>query len=167
MSLGKIKRPTIVCICGSTRFIDTWNYHRKRLTEAGEIVLAIEVVTTQAPTEDPQLVDPELKLRLDELHKRKIDLADYVFVLNVGGYIGESTRSEIEYARAHRKPVKYLQPLSRDSESVRVLQEMLAQGRSSDPTWPIANNVYAGELVMALEYALEVIARSQEGARHG
>ena len=51
----------------------------------------------------------EQKLALDELHKRKIDLADEVFVLNVGGYIGSSTRSEIEYAEAHGKPVTYLE----------------------------------------------------------
>lgn len=49
------------------------------------------------------------KVALDELHKRKIDLADEVFVLNVGGYIGESTQSEINYALAHNKPVGYLE----------------------------------------------------------
>jgi cell division protein FtsB len=52
---------------------------------------------------------PEQKIALDELHKRKIDLADEVLVLNVGGYIGESTRSEIEYARKLGKPVRYLE----------------------------------------------------------
>ena len=46
---------------------------------------------------------------LDELHKRKIDLADEILVLNVGGYIGESTRSEIEYAKAHNKTIRYLE----------------------------------------------------------
>ncbi len=46
--------------------------------------------------------------RLDELHLRKIDLADEVFILNVGGYIGESTRKEIEYAQRQGKPIKYL-----------------------------------------------------------
>jgi nucleoside 2-deoxyribosyltransferase len=71
-------------------------------------VLSIEVVTTQAREHDPQHADPALKARLDELHKRKIDLADYVLVLNVGGYIGRSTRSEIAYAAAHGKPVIYL-----------------------------------------------------------
>lgn len=104
------ERPPIVCLCGSTRFIDAWNTWRKTFTEAGFIVLAIEVVTTQARSVDPQHVDPDLKHRLDELHKRKIDLADEVFVLNVGGYIGESTRSEINYAHTHAKPVRYLEP---------------------------------------------------------
>ena len=50
-----------------------------------------------------------VKLMLDELHKRKIDLADDVLILNVGGYIGESTRSELNYARAHGKPVRFLE----------------------------------------------------------
>jgi hypothetical protein len=102
-------RPRIVCLCGSTRFVDEFNRQRKALTEAGEIVLSIEVVTTQARKDDPQHADLALKARLDELHKRKIDLADYVLVLNVDGYIGESTRGEIEYANEHGKPVRFLE----------------------------------------------------------
>lgn len=100
--------PPVVCLCGSTRFVDEFNRQRRELTERGEIVLSIEIVTTQAREHDPQHADPALKARLDELHKRKIDLADYVLVLNVGGYIGESTRSEIAYAAACGKPVRYL-----------------------------------------------------------
>jgi hypothetical protein len=102
-------RPRIVCLCGSTRFVDEFNRQRKILTEAGEIVLSIEVVTTQARESDPQHCDPDLKARLDDLHKRKIDLADYVMVLNVGGYIGDSTRSEIAYARDHGKDITFLE----------------------------------------------------------
>jgi hypothetical protein len=101
--------PRIVCLCGSTRFVQEFNRQRKVLTEAGEIVLSIEIVTTQAREHDPQHADPGLKTRLDELHKRKIDLADYILVLNVGGYVGESTRSEIEYATAHGKDVQWLE----------------------------------------------------------
>jgi hypothetical protein len=101
--------PPVVCLCGSTRFVDEFNRQRKELTERGEIVLSIEVVTTQARDRDPQHADPALKARLDELHKRKIDLADYVLIINPGGYIGESTRSEIAYATAHSKPVRYLE----------------------------------------------------------
>jgi hypothetical protein len=104
------ERPRIVCLCGSTRFVDEFNHQRKILTEAGEIVLSIEVVTTQAREDDPQHANPELKARLDELHKRKIDLADYVLVLNVGGYVGESTRGEIDYAHGVGKPVTWLEP---------------------------------------------------------
>jgi cell division protein FtsB len=55
-------------------------------------------------------ITPEDKQRLDELHKRKIDLADEVLILNVGGYIGESTKSELEYARANGKTIRFLEP---------------------------------------------------------
>ena len=46
---------------------------------------------------------------LDDMHKRKIDMADEIYVINVGGYVGESTRSEIEYAKANGKTVGYLE----------------------------------------------------------
>ena len=49
------------------------------------------------------------KEMLDDMHKRKIDLADGIYVINVGGYIGDSTRSEIAYAKAHGKKVEYLE----------------------------------------------------------
>ena len=48
---------------------------------------------------------------LDDMHKRKIDMADAIYVINVGGYIGESTRSEIEYAQRNGKIVYYLEPV--------------------------------------------------------
>ena len=123
----RASRPTIVCLCGSTRFMDEWNHQRRRLTEAGEIVLAIEIVTTQSRDED-QHVDPALKARLDELHKRKIDLADYVLVLNVGGYIGESTKSEIAYAESIGRPVQYLFEGTGESMPVEPSAELVEQG---------------------------------------
>ena len=49
---------------------------------------------------------------LDNMHKRKIDMADSIYVINVGGYIGESTRSEIDYATRHGKEILYLEPQS-------------------------------------------------------
>lgn len=103
--------PPIVCLCGSTRFVDEFNRRRKELTERGEIVLSIEVVTTQAREHDPQHADPALKARLDELHKRKIDLADYVLVVSdESGYFGESTTGEIWYAIDCGKPVRFACP---------------------------------------------------------
>jgi len=107
-----MEMPTIVCLCGSTRFGEAFNEANLRLTLAGEIVLTVGCDTKS----DNELFTPErlawLKPMLDELHKRKIDLADYIFVLNVGGYIGESTRSEINYAKAHGKRVEYLEEIS-------------------------------------------------------
>ena len=104
--------PPIVVLCGSTRFVEDFNLWRKRLTHEGQIVLSIEIVTTQQYEEDPQHVDRPNKEMLDELHKRKIDLADYVMVLNVGGYIGPSTQSEIVYALARNKKILYLEEAS-------------------------------------------------------
>jgi hypothetical protein len=102
-------RPVIVCLCGSTRFKEAWYEQTKRLTYEGKIVLGVgDLNPNKLDTNDP--IDPTLKARLDELHKRKVDLADEVFVLNVGGYVGESTRSEVLYARRGGKAVRWLEP---------------------------------------------------------
>ena len=100
------ERPEIVCLCGSTRFFKTFDEQNFRLTLDGKIVLSIGCNTK---SDEGLMLTAVDKARLDELHKRKIDLADSILVLNVGGYIGDSTRSEIEYARAHGKPVEFLE----------------------------------------------------------
>jgi hypothetical protein len=109
--------PPIVCLCGSTRFHDQFRRANLRLTLAGQIVLSIGC-DTKSDADLAAAADlggglAGVKARLDELHRRKIDLADYVLVLNIGGYIGDSTRAEIRYARAAGKPVTYLQPRGR------------------------------------------------------
>lgn len=95
-------RPEIVCICGSTRFVDEMREANRELTFAGVIVLA--------PGEAGGPVTDEQKTVLDDLHLRKIDLADRVLVVNPGGYVGESTSREIAYARATGKPVSFTDP---------------------------------------------------------
>ena len=112
LDVEAVASPEVVCLCGSTRFMDAYNDARKRLTYEDKIVLSVEIVTTQSRDEDPQHVDPQRKVMLDELHLRKIDLADRVLVLNVGGYIGESTRNEINYAENVGKPIDYLEALT-------------------------------------------------------
>ena len=111
--MARIKKPdgfpVVVCLCGSTRFVDEFNRQREKLTLEGKIVLSIEIVTTQSREDDPQHVDPDLKAMLDELHLRKIDLADEVLILNVGNYIGESTGREMRYAYETGKAVKFLE----------------------------------------------------------
>lgn len=102
-------KPPIVCLCGSTRFIDTFNKWRKELTLEGKIVVSIELVLPQNEREDPQHNNYKVKQMLDELHLRKIDIADEVMILNVGGYIGDSTKAEIEYAQSLGKTIKYLE----------------------------------------------------------
>lgn len=102
-------RPRIVCLCGSTRFIEAWKKATREESLAGKIVLSVAVMIHA--NDEPIRDDSDVKRQLDELHKRKIDLADEVLVLNVGGYIGQSTRSEIEYAETHGKPVRYLEAI--------------------------------------------------------
>lgn len=100
-------RPEVVCLCGSTRFGAHFRNANLALTLGGRIVLSIGCDTKS---------DAGLKLtradkqRLDELHLRKIDLADRVYVLNVDGYIGESTRREIAYALSMGRKVEFLEP---------------------------------------------------------
>ncbi len=60
-------------------------------------------------TGDDEVWAPGTKEMLDDMHKRKIDMADEIYVINVGGYIGESTRSEIEYAKNIGRGVRYLE----------------------------------------------------------
>jgi hypothetical protein len=101
--------PEIVCLIGSTRFYEEYQQANFELTMQGKIVLTVGFYPHSQEKAHSQNVGctPEQKIALDELHKRKIDLADRVLVLNVGGYIGDSTRSEIEYTEAHGKPVIY------------------------------------------------------------
>ncbi|MDX3661101.1 hypothetical protein PV646_27680 [Streptomyces sp. ID05-26A] len=101
-------RPEIVCICGSTRFVDEMNAANRDLTFAGVIVVAPGVFPR---IEADESVTGEQKAALGALHLRKIDLADRVLVVNPGGYVGESTRREIEYARAAGKPISFTDPM--------------------------------------------------------
>ena len=104
--------PKIVCLCGSTRFTDEMLVKQWELTKKGYIVLGWPALPDSyyKGKDKTHIGEKEgVKSIVAEVHKRKIDLADEVFVINVGGYIGESTRSEIEYAVAHNKPVYYLE----------------------------------------------------------
>lgn len=102
-------RPKIICLCGSTRFTDEMLVKQWELTKQGNIVLSWCAVP-ESYFKGPHVGDAEgVKEIVDEVHKRKIDLCDSVFVMNVGGYFGESTTSEIKYATAHGKPVEWLE----------------------------------------------------------
>lgn len=100
--------PKIVCLCGSTRFRVHYEVENAALTRDGYIVLSVGFFGDHelAP------ITVEDKAALDELHLRKIDLCDEVRVLNVGGYIGDSTRREIVYAEDAGKTITYLEPLA-------------------------------------------------------
>lgn len=103
--------PPIVAICGSTRFRAEMAEANRELTLAGCMVLAPGVFA-----HDGDEITEEQKAALDELHLRKIDLADQVLVVDPGGYVGESTRREIAYAEEHGKPVSRLNEESTDEQ---------------------------------------------------
>lgn len=104
--VGKYK---VITLCGSTKFKEDFIKEQKRLTLEGNIVISVGLFGHSGDTE---VLSEGVKEMLDDMHKRKIDMADEVFVINKGGYIGSSTRSEIEYAQIHGKAVVYLEPIT-------------------------------------------------------
>lgn len=107
------KQYPVVTLCGSTRFKDEFMEAQKRLTLEGNIVISVGLFGHSGDEEVWENMDEgtltKTKEMLDDMHKRKIDMADSIYVINVGGYIGDSTKSEIEYAKAHGKDVRYLE----------------------------------------------------------
>lgn len=103
----------VITLCGSTRFKDEFLQAQKDLTLQGNIVISVGLFGHAGDSEVWENMDEgtltKTKEMLDDMHKRKIDMADEIFVINVGGYIGNSTRSEIEYAREHGKIIRYLE----------------------------------------------------------
>ena len=96
----------VITLCGSTRFEEQFLEAQKRLTLEGNIVISVGLFGHSG---DEEVWTPGTKEMLDNMHKRKIDMADAIYVINVGGYIGSSTRSEIEYAEKHGKTILYLE----------------------------------------------------------
>ena len=110
MIVGKYR---VTTLCGSTRFKNEFMEVQKRLTLEGNIVISVGLFGHSGDNEVWENMDEgtltKTKEMLDDMHKRKIDMADEIFVIYVGGYIGSSTRSEIEYAQAIGKLVRYLE----------------------------------------------------------
>ena len=105
----------VITLCGSTRFKDEFMEVQKRLTLEGNIVISVGLFGHSGDNEVWEDMDEgtltRTKEMLDDMHKRKIDMADEIYVINVGGYIGSSTRSEINYAKAAGKSVRYLEEI--------------------------------------------------------
>ena len=97
----------VITLCGSTRFKDQFLEAQKRLTLAGNIVISVGLFGHSG---DDEVWTEGTKEMLDDMHKRKIDMADRIYVINVNGYIGSSPRSEIEYAKKKGKQVLFLEP---------------------------------------------------------
>ena len=108
--VGKYK---VVTLCGSTRFKDEFMKTQKDLTLKGYIVISVGLFGHSGDQEVWENMDEgtltKTKEMLDDMHKRKIDMADEIFVINVGGYVGDSTKSEIAYATKTGKVVNYLE----------------------------------------------------------
>ena len=109
-----VKNYKVITLCGSTRFKDEFLKVQKELTLKGNIVISVGLFGHSGDNEVWENMDEgtltKTKEMLDDMHKRKIDMADEIFVINVNGYIGESTKSEIEYAKSNGKKVNYLEP---------------------------------------------------------
>lgn len=110
--VGKYK---VVTLCGSTKFKDQFIEIQKELTLKGYIVISVGLYGHSGDAEVWENMDEgtltKTKEMLDDMHKRKIDMADEIFVINVNGYIGESTKSEIKYAQESGKVVRYLEDI--------------------------------------------------------
>lgn len=96
----------VITLCGSTKFKEQYLEAQKRLTLEGNIVISVALFGHSG---DDEVWAEDTKAMLDDMHNRKIDMADEIFVINVGGYIGESTRNEIAYAESQGIDVRYLE----------------------------------------------------------
>lgn len=100
----------VITLCGSTRFPEQFFAEQKRLALEGTIVLSVSFFGHSGDLDEAECEDGHpIKEMLDDIHKRKIDMSDSIHVINVGGYIGTSTRSEIDYALATGKSVSYME----------------------------------------------------------
>lgn len=95
----------VITLCGSIKFKEEFEKIQEELTLAGNMVLTPNFFHSVKKEE----INNETKKMLDEMHKQKIDMSNEIYVINVGGYIGESTKSEIEYAKTKNKKISYLE----------------------------------------------------------
>ena len=94
----------VITLCGSTRFKEDFERVNKMLTLAGNIVISVGCFGHMGDT-----FTEEQKVMLDDIHKRKIDMADAIYVINKDGYVGSSTRSEINYALKTGKQIIFME----------------------------------------------------------
>ena len=94
----------VITLCGSTRFKEDFERVNRELTLHGNIVISVGCFGHSGDS-----FTDEQKVMLDDIHKRKIDMADAIYVINKDGYIGSSTRSEIQYALRTGKQIIYME----------------------------------------------------------
>ena len=105
MSILKDKY-NVITLCGSIRFKNEFMKVQEELTLDGNIVFTPNFFNNLKGE-----INAETKKMLDEMHRQKIDISNEIYVINCGGYIGESTKSEIEYAKANGKKISYLEDI--------------------------------------------------------
>jgi len=98
----------VITLCGSTKFKDEFLKAQKELTLQGNIVISVGLFG-HADGDYKTVLTEEIKVMLDDMHKRKIDMADEIYVINKNGYVGSNAKSEIEYAEHTGKVIKYLE----------------------------------------------------------
>ena len=103
----------IITLCGSTRFKDEYEEIAKKLALEGHCVLSVNMYSHADNIELTQ----EQKIQLDNAHKQKISISDAIFVINKGGYIGESTFSEIDWAQRMKKDIYFLENINQEEEN--------------------------------------------------
>jgi hypothetical protein len=128
---GAHHRPRIVCLSGSSRFIDVMAVQAWEIEKAGAIALSCHLLPRWY-TSTPHHLGEEQGVQdtLDRLHLEKIALADELLIIDVKGYIGESTRNEIAYAMALGKRVRFLSDRLRAHDATDAVAERFMEGRS-------------------------------------
>lgn len=142
----------VITLCGSTRFKDEFLETQKRLTIEGNVVISVGLFGHSG---DDEVWTEGIKDMLDCQHLAKIDLADEIFVVNVGGYIGDSTKREIAYAEFKGKKITYLESCKKLGiyENYAALCELYDAGRISDENYEQAGCVFDDKQKLAiLEY---------------
>ena len=140
----------VITLCGSTRFKDEFLEAQKRLTLEGNVVISVGLFGHSG---DDEVWTEGVKDMLDRQHLAKIDLADEIFVINVGGYIGESTKREIAYAEFKGKTITYMENSKKTSiyENYAALGELHDAGRISDEDFEQAGRDFDEKRKAAIE----------------
>ncbi len=130
VGFDKPEPPKVICMCGSTRFADLMAVISWEFEKMGYIVLRVNYVPQwyvdkAGLSENGHLAEQQgLKAQLDELHCRKIDLSDLVFVCNYNNYIGESTKAEMEYAKKVDRQIIFME---HDEHELNVIANKMAR----------------------------------------
>ena len=129
----------VITLCGSTRFKEEFLEAQKRLTLEGNIVISVGLFGHSG---DDVVWTESVKDMLDRQHLAKIDLADEIYVINVDGYIGDSTRREIAYAEYKGKSIAYLEECMKPSiyDNSIAIEELHDSGKLSDEDWEKASH---------------------------